>query len=480
MRISGVTVGTVVALNPTPQGETVATIQMQPRYAPVHADARAILRAKTLLGETFVAITPGSRAAPAIPEGGTLGRGQVAPSVQLDEIYRTFDPKTRAAFQTWMIASAAGINGQGAALNAALGELDPFVNDLQQVDGHAAKPERRRRCARAQHGHRVRRAHRAPEPAARPRDRVERDVRSHGGRKQRARRRLQRAADVRAALAGGVPASGPVRGRRLAAADATRARRGRAHAGAAQPRGVVAEPRAAARRPRAPDAARRAPGCRRSTARSASSSRCSARSVRCCATSIRCSPSSTCTSPSSRRSSPTARCRRRPRRRWRTSFASESTSTTSCTTSARCPGPLNAYGQSLQSQRFGMLKGERVRGTGRVQPARERTGDARSLDLLESDAGTERSAELDHRREHVGAAHQARRRRRGLERERRRAALQGPARRRPSKASRARSRTWSRPPTERTGCGRGRVPGQSSRRSSTNVCSARPTGPASS
>ncbi len=133
VRISGVTVGTVVGLNPTPQGQTVATIQMQPRYAPVHADARAILRAKTLLGETFVAITPGSRSAPAIPDGGTLGAGRVAESVQLDEIYRTFDPKTRAAFQTWFIAQAAGVHGQGPALNAALGELDPFVNDLEQV-----------------------------------------------------------------------------------------------------------------------------------------------------------------------------------------------------------------------------------------------------------------------------------------------------------------------------------------------------------
>jgi len=133
VRISGVTVGTVIALHPTSGGQTEATIQMQPRFAPVRSDARAILRAKTLLGETFVAITPGSRSAPPLPEGGTLARTQVAPSVQLDEIYRTFDPETRAAFQVWMQASAAGVNGQGPELNAFLGQLDPFVNDLQQV-----------------------------------------------------------------------------------------------------------------------------------------------------------------------------------------------------------------------------------------------------------------------------------------------------------------------------------------------------------
>ncbi len=129
--ISGVDVGTVVALTPTRRGETVATLQLQAPYAPARTDMRAILRAKSLLGETYVELTPGNRSAPAVPEGGSLGAGQVTPSVQLDEIYRTFDPRTRAALQSWLQASAAGLNGQGPALNAALGELDPFVADLQ-------------------------------------------------------------------------------------------------------------------------------------------------------------------------------------------------------------------------------------------------------------------------------------------------------------------------------------------------------------
>jgi virulence factor Mce-like protein len=129
--ISGVDVGTVIALTPASSGETIATLQLQARYAPARTDMRAILRAKSLLGETYVELTPGSRSAPAVPDGGSLGAAQVTPSVQLDEIYRTFNPQTRAALQSWLQASAAGVNGQGAALNAALGELDPFVADLQ-------------------------------------------------------------------------------------------------------------------------------------------------------------------------------------------------------------------------------------------------------------------------------------------------------------------------------------------------------------
>ena len=134
VRISGVPVGRVVKVGLGPGGNTTqATIEMQTRYAPVHADTRAIVRAKTLLGEAYVELTPGSRSAPAIPEGGTLGRGQVAPTVALDEIYRAFDPRTRAAFQSWMQSLALGLGGQGPQLNAALANFDPFVQDTGRL-----------------------------------------------------------------------------------------------------------------------------------------------------------------------------------------------------------------------------------------------------------------------------------------------------------------------------------------------------------
>ena len=68
-------------------------IELDSRYAPMPSDARAILRQKTLLGETYVELTPGSADAEPVPEGGTLPESQVSPTVQLDEIFRTFDPR---------------------------------------------------------------------------------------------------------------------------------------------------------------------------------------------------------------------------------------------------------------------------------------------------------------------------------------------------------------------------------------------------
>src|SRR3954462_238641 len=101
VRIAGVSVGKVRKLDVDPHGNrTLATIELDRQFAPLHADARAMLRQKTLLGETYVELTPG-HAPKELPEGGRLADGQVKNTVQLDEIFDALDPKTRASFRTW-------------------------------------------------------------------------------------------------------------------------------------------------------------------------------------------------------------------------------------------------------------------------------------------------------------------------------------------------------------------------------------------
>src|SRR3954462_15153662 len=118
VRISGVPVGKVKTITPDKKtGRADVVIQLQSRYAPLPSDAKAILRQKTLLGETYVELTPGHRSARAIAEGGLLPASQVSDTVELDEIVRAFDPPTRAAFQQWMQAQGEAIGGQGQDLN---------------------------------------------------------------------------------------------------------------------------------------------------------------------------------------------------------------------------------------------------------------------------------------------------------------------------------------------------------------------------
>ena len=62
VRISGVNVGKVKTKEPDNRtGLTETVLELDERYAPIPRDTRAILRQKTLLGETYVELSPGTR-----------------------------------------------------------------------------------------------------------------------------------------------------------------------------------------------------------------------------------------------------------------------------------------------------------------------------------------------------------------------------------------------------------------------------------
>ncbi len=133
VRVAGVTVGKVRAkVLDRDRNRTLATIELDRRFAPLAADARAILRQKTLLGETYVELTPGTSSRK-LREGARLPDAQVRGAVQLDEIFEAFDPETRAAFRTWQQDLAEGVEGRGPDINDALATLPGFAHDAEDV-----------------------------------------------------------------------------------------------------------------------------------------------------------------------------------------------------------------------------------------------------------------------------------------------------------------------------------------------------------
>jgi virulence factor Mce-like protein len=134
VRISGVSVGRVVSVGlDRHTGLTRAVMEIDHQYAPRPADTRAILRQKSLLGETYVELSPGSQNAPKLPDGATLPRGQVAPTVELDQILSTFDPTTRRAFMVWMQQGGIALTNRGEDFNAAFAALYPFATNVDSV-----------------------------------------------------------------------------------------------------------------------------------------------------------------------------------------------------------------------------------------------------------------------------------------------------------------------------------------------------------
>jgi ABC-type transporter Mla subunit MlaD len=138
VRISGVSVGRVKSIELSDEGLADAELEIDERYAPIPADTRATLRQKSLLGETYVELTPGSEDRSPLPEnplpeGGSLPAAQVSDAVQLDEIFRTFDEPTRVAFQEWQQQASVALRHRGADLSAAIGNLGPFASDLDRL-----------------------------------------------------------------------------------------------------------------------------------------------------------------------------------------------------------------------------------------------------------------------------------------------------------------------------------------------------------
>ena len=162
VRIGGVSVGKVKSVELAPPDQRVegydtteAEIEIKPEFAPISTDARAILRQKTLLGETYIELTPGTEpedqdaaislgaaanvtdaeaeGVESLEEGGTLAVGQTRNAVQIDEIFNALDPETRQAFQRWQENASIAINGRGLDLNDTFGNLGPFVTDASQI-----------------------------------------------------------------------------------------------------------------------------------------------------------------------------------------------------------------------------------------------------------------------------------------------------------------------------------------------------------
>ena len=319
VRISGVPVGKVKTIEPDAQtGRSLVTFELDAKYAPLPSDAKAILRQKTLLGETYVELTPGTDGARKVPEGGRLPEGAVSETVELDEILRTFDPETRAAFREWTQTQAEAIAGRGRDINDALGNLGPFAEDAAELVDILNRQEPAVRRLISDTG--------VVFDALTERDGQLRELIENSNtvfattasRDRELQGGVHRAADLRARVARDDRAADRVRRRHRPARHAAAPGRARAVADADRPLGARARPQGLLPRARPADRRVARPASRRPSGCSRTSARCSRRSTRRCASSTRCSTTSASTSASSRRSSPTRwRRRRRPRSRAR-------------------------------------------------------------------------------------------------------------------------------------------------------------------
>ena len=110
------------------------------RYAPLPSDARAILRQKTLLGETYVELTPGNTERRRSPRAARWPRRR-SPTPCSSTRSSARSTRTRARrSRPGCRSRRAAIGGYGRDLNDALGNLAPFAEDTAQA-GRDPEPQ---------------------------------------------------------------------------------------------------------------------------------------------------------------------------------------------------------------------------------------------------------------------------------------------------------------------------------------------------
>ena len=148
VKVAGVTVGTIQAIDLTPQNKAAVVLQINdPQFRPFRADAHCEIGLESLLGEQFVQCTPTQRRAAGVPAPPTLpaitsgpNHGQHVLPVQntstpvgvdlLQDITRL---PQQERLQLIIAGLGAGLAGNGQELNAALQRADPALRQTDQV-----------------------------------------------------------------------------------------------------------------------------------------------------------------------------------------------------------------------------------------------------------------------------------------------------------------------------------------------------------
>lgn len=134
VRIAGVNVGKVSSVQARGVNSYV-TLDLSHEYAPIPADTRAILRQKTLLGEAYVELSTGSGSGAKLPDGGTITRGHIQPTEQLDRVLGSFNKPAQRNLQALLNGTYTSLAGRGQELNDAIGNLDPTFTELAALTG---------------------------------------------------------------------------------------------------------------------------------------------------------------------------------------------------------------------------------------------------------------------------------------------------------------------------------------------------------
>ena len=140
--VNGLRVGKVDSVTPVGGGAQVAMV-LHSQYAPLYGDAKAIIKSKNLLGETYVELNRGTSASGPLPDGGRIAKENTLTPVEIDQVLSALDQGTRDRLVLAINSLGSVVAGRGADLNAQAGDLKVLAANLATIASTLASSSER-------------------------------------------------------------------------------------------------------------------------------------------------------------------------------------------------------------------------------------------------------------------------------------------------------------------------------------------------
>jgi phospholipid/cholesterol/gamma-HCH transport system substrate-binding protein len=135
VQVGGRRIGSIKQIKLTNDNQADIEIGVENGFAPLHRGTTAVIRATSLSGiaNRYVALTPGPQNAPALDDGALLGAESTQTPVDLDQLFNTIDPQTRASLQKLIKGSAQWYDGVGKQANRGAKYFNPALSTTSRL-----------------------------------------------------------------------------------------------------------------------------------------------------------------------------------------------------------------------------------------------------------------------------------------------------------------------------------------------------------
>ncbi len=113
----------------------VLRVSIDPKFAPMHTDTKAIIRSVGLLGNKYLEVLPGPSQGPELKSGTELTIDSTTSPTDLDQINAIFDAPTRDKLKTLTLQGEIALGGRAQTLNTDLRQLRNLAAAAEPVTG---------------------------------------------------------------------------------------------------------------------------------------------------------------------------------------------------------------------------------------------------------------------------------------------------------------------------------------------------------